>query len=98
MQASRTENFSDFANLGAFYKAGLDYLGRQIIIFIGRQFAAPKVDPSKVCVCILSVYFREREKEIREATYELVALALVGLPFPTHLTLSHTLITHSPRL
>ena len=55
LRASRTENFSDFANLGAFYKAGLDYQGRQIIIFIGRNFAAPKADLSKVRVLYIVV-------------------------------------------
>ena len=40
------------AGLGAFYKAGQDYLGRQVIVFVGRQFPAPKVDLAKVCgVC-----------------------------------------------
>ena len=38
------------ASLGAFYKAGLDYFGRQIVVFVGRHFPAPKVDMSKVCV------------------------------------------------
>ena len=36
------------ASLGAFYKAGLDYVGRQVVVFVGRQFPAPKVDLSKV--------------------------------------------------
>ncbi len=48
LRASRTENFSDLAGLGAFYKAGTDYLGRQVVVFIGRQFPAPKVDLAKV--------------------------------------------------
>jgi hypothetical protein len=48
------------ASLGAFYKAGLDYVGRQVVVFVGRQFPAPKVDLSKVCV-------RERETEREKA-------------------------------
>ncbi len=36
------------ANLGAFYKAGLDYVGRQIVVFVGKHYPATKVDTSKV--------------------------------------------------
>ena len=52
------------ASLGAFYKAGLDYVGRQVVVFVGRQFPAPKVDLSKVCVWERE---REREKSARDA-------------------------------
>jgi len=50
LRASRTENFSDLASLGSFYKAGNDYLGRPVVVFIGRQFPAPKVDLTKVII------------------------------------------------
>ena len=50
LRRARTENFSDMSSLGAFYKAGLDYVGRQVVVFVGRQFPAPKLDISKVCV------------------------------------------------
>lgn len=52
LRRSRTENFSDLAGLGAFYKAGVDYMGRQIVVYVGRQFPAPKVDLSKVSMSI----------------------------------------------
>ena len=48
LRRARTENFSDLAGLGAFYKAGQDYLGRQVIVFVGNKFPAPKVDLTKV--------------------------------------------------
>ncbi|XP_064404084.1 protein GDAP2 homolog [Halichondria panicea] len=55
LRASRTENFSDLAGLGAFYKAGTDYLGRQVVVFVGRQFPAPKVDLAKAIAFFLHV-------------------------------------------
>ena len=48
LRRAHTENFQDMANLGAFYKAGLDYVGRQIVVFVGKQFPASKLDLSKV--------------------------------------------------
>ncbi len=48
LRRANTENFQDMANLGTFYKAGLDYVGRQIVVFMGKQFPASKVDLSKV--------------------------------------------------
>ncbi len=48
LRRSRTENFSELAGLGAFYKAGVDYMGRQIVVYVGRQFSASKFDLSKV--------------------------------------------------
>lgn len=48
---ARTENLSDIAALDTFYKSGCDYLGRQVIVFVGNKFPAPKVSLSKVsCV------------------------------------------------
>ena len=48
LRRARTENFTELASLGAFYKAGRDYMGRQIVVYVGRLFPAPKVDLSKV--------------------------------------------------
>ena len=36
------------AGLGAFYKAGLDYVGRQIVVFVGRHLPVTKIDMDKV--------------------------------------------------
>lgn len=55
LRRARTENFSDMASLGAFYKAGLDYVGRQVVVFVGRQFPAPKVDLSKAMAYFIHV-------------------------------------------
>ena len=54
LRRARTENFSDLSALGAFYKAGLDYIGRQVVVFVGRNFPATKVDLSKVYLCVIS--------------------------------------------
>ena len=72
LRRARTENFSDFTELGAFYKAGerlhswhprcrdvvqspspvlptgLDYMGRQVVVYVGKLFPAPKFELSKV--------------------------------------------------
>lgn len=36
------------AGLGTFYKAGLDYVGRQIVVFVGRHLPVTKIDMDKV--------------------------------------------------
>lgn len=48
LRKSRMDNFQDMANLGAFYKAGTDYMGRQIVIFVGKHVPATKIDMDKV--------------------------------------------------
>ena len=48
LRRARTENFQDMANLGAFYKAGLDYVGRQIVVFVGKNFPASSMNMDKV--------------------------------------------------
>ena len=51
LKRAQAENFQDMANLGVFYTAGLDYMGRQIVVFVGKQFPASKIDLSKVFSC-----------------------------------------------
>lgn len=50
LRRARTENFQDMANLGAFYKAGLDYVGRQIVVFVGKHLSVSSLNPEKVTV------------------------------------------------
>lgn len=54
-QRARTENFQDLAGLGAFYRAGVDYLGRQVVVYVGRLFPASKVDLSKAVAYFVHV-------------------------------------------
>jgi len=55
LRRARTENFTELASLGAFYKAGRDYMGRQIVVYVGRLFPAPKVDLSKAIAYFVHV-------------------------------------------
>lgn len=55
LRRARTENFQDLASLGAFYKAGLDYLGRQIVVFVGRHLNVSRVDMSKAMAYFIHV-------------------------------------------
>lgn len=48
LRQARTANFQDMASLGTFYKAGLDYVGRQIVVFVGRYLPVSKIDMNKV--------------------------------------------------
>ena len=48
LRRARTEAFSDLASLHAFYKAGQDYLGRNVVVFVGSKFPAPNYDLSRV--------------------------------------------------
>ena len=48
LRRARSEAFSDLAQLNAFYKAGNDYLGRTIMVYVGNKFPASQFDPSRV--------------------------------------------------
>lgn len=58
LRRARTENFSEFIELDAFYKAGLDYMGRQIVVYVGKNFPAPKFDLSKAIAYFVHVMER----------------------------------------
>jgi hypothetical protein len=53
LQRARTEDLAAVAGLGMLYRAGLDQLGRPVVVFVGRHFPARAVDLNKVlCHCI----------------------------------------------
>ena len=48
LQKARMEVFSDLAELNALYKAGQDYLGRSVVVYVGNRFPAANFDLSRV--------------------------------------------------
>ncbi|XP_065838311.1 protein GDAP2 homolog [Oscarella lobularis] len=44
LKRSKTENFSDIAQLRIIYQSGIDYLGRPVIVFVGKNFSARTID------------------------------------------------------
>eukprot|EP00118_Oscarella_pearsei_P002362 m.10349 g.10349 ORF g.10349 m.10349 type:complete len:514 (+) comp22200_c0_seq2:49-1590(+) len=44
LKRSKTENFSDIARLRVIYQSGVDYLGRPVIVFVGKNFPATTID------------------------------------------------------
>jgi hypothetical protein len=55
LRMSRTENFSDLTATGAFYRAGIDYQGNQVVVFVDRLFPAPKYDLNKAVAYFVSI-------------------------------------------
>ncbi|XP_065907079.1 protein GDAP2 homolog [Dysidea avara] len=47
LKKARSEDFRDIASLQCFYKAGVDYMGRTVVVFIGRLFPASTVPAQK---------------------------------------------------
>lgn len=47
LKKSRTEDFRDIAALQCFYKAGVDYMGRTVVVFIGKLFPASTYSAQK---------------------------------------------------
>lgn len=48
LHRARTEAFSDLAELNALYKAGKDYLGRPIVVYVGNRFPSANFDLTRV--------------------------------------------------
>ena len=48
LRRSRTDNFLDLEGMGALFRAGQDYLGRNVVVFVGSKCSPSKVDNSKV--------------------------------------------------
>lgn len=47
VKRSRNEDFSDMVKLRFLYQSGVDYLGRPVVIFVGRNFPAHNIDLNK---------------------------------------------------
>jgi O-acetyl-ADP-ribose deacetylase (regulator of RNase III) len=47
LKRSKTDNLSDIAQLGVISQSGVDFLGRPVIVFTGRNFPATSVDMDK---------------------------------------------------
>lgn len=48
LRMARTEVFTDLTATGSFYRAGMDYQNRQVVVYVGKLFPATKYDLNKV--------------------------------------------------
>ena len=57
LHRARTEVFTDLAELNALYRAGRDYLGRSVVVYVGNRFPAVNFDLSRVsCLWVCPHY------------------------------------------
>lgn len=55
LRRARTEDFSSLLRLKMVYQSGVDFLGRPVIVFVGRHFQARSVDLNKAVAYFISV-------------------------------------------
>eukprot|EP00794_Sanderia_malayensis_P002643 gene2643-3060_t len=55
VKRSRTEDLSDIIKLRFLYQSGVDYLGRPVVVFVGRNLPAQGVDLNKVLSHFINV-------------------------------------------
>lgn len=48
LKKAKSEDLTDIAALHCLYRAGVDRIGRPVLIFVGKNFPAVSADPQKV--------------------------------------------------
>lgn len=55
LRRARTEDFSHFARLKMVYQSGVDFLGRPVVVFVGRNFQARDIDLNRAVAYFIHV-------------------------------------------
>eukprot|EP00794_Sanderia_malayensis_P000669 gene669-1337_t len=64
VKRSRTEDLSDIIKLRFLYQSGVDYLGRPVVVFVGKNLPAQGVDLNKDVYEMLDIKYRRNLKDL----------------------------------